>query len=96
MKILIAEDERITRRSLERQLEQWGHEVSIAVDGAEAWKTYLGGGFDAVVTDWEMPGLSGFELIQRIREATTDRYVYVIILTSRSEVEDIVAGLDAG
>ena len=96
MKILIAEDERITRRSLERQLEQWGHEVSAAVDGAEAWKVYQGGSFDAVVTDWEMPGLSGFELIERIREGTTDRYVYVIILTSRSEVEDVVAGLDAG
>jgi len=96
MRILIAEDERITRMSLTRQLEGWGHAVIAAEDGQQAWEHFKAGGFDIVLTDWEMPRLSGLEFIQRLRQAATATYVYVIMLTSRSDKSDIVKGIEAG
>ena len=96
MRILIAEDERITRRSLQRQLEAFGHEVVAAEDGAEAWDRFESDEFDIVVTDWDMPRLDGAGLIQRIRAWDRPGYVYLIMLTGRSEKSDIVAGMDAG
>lgn len=96
MRILVAEDERITRMTLTRQLENWGHAVVAAEDGEHAWEQFQAGGFDIVLTDWEMPKLSGVELIQRIREAAAATYVYVIMLTSRSDKSDIVRGIEAG
>jgi sigma-B regulation protein RsbU (phosphoserine phosphatase) len=96
MHILIAEDERITRMSLARQLENWGHTVVAAEDGEHALERYRSGDFDIVITDWEMPCLSGVELIQRIRESAAAAYVYIIMLTSRSDKSDIVRGIEAG
>ena len=99
MRILIAEDERITRMTLARQLQAWGHEVAAAEDGQQAWERFAGAGdvgFDIVITDWEMPRVSGVELVHRIREATGSNYTYVILLTSRSDKADIVNGIEAG
>lgn len=96
MKILIAEDERISRRSLERQVEQWGHAVVAVEDGDQAWAAFQADDFDAVITDWQMPGLSGDELVRRIRAATLDRFVYVMMITSLTDAEDAVTGLNAG
>jgi len=96
MRILIAEDERITRMSLARQLESWGHDVVAAEDGEKAWEQYGAGGFDIVVTDWEMPLLSGLELVKRIRDSAAATYVYVLMLTSRTDKSDIVSGIEAG
>ena len=98
MRILIAEDERITRTSLARQLQAWGHDVTAAEDGQQAWEQFEGGAaaFDIVITDWEMPRLSGVEFVRRIRGAARDVYTYVIILTSRSDKQDIVNGIEAG
>ncbi len=96
MRILIAEDERITRTSLARQLEAWGHAVTATEDGEQAWDRFRAGGFDIVVTDWEMPRLSGPEFVQRIRQATGSTYVYILMLTSRSNKSDIVSGIEAG
>ncbi len=64
MKILVAEDERISRRSLQRQLERWGHDVVATADGAEAWREFQQQRFDIVVTDWEMPQVNGLELVE--------------------------------
>ena len=55
MRILIAEDERITRRSLARQLEAWEHEVVSAEDGAQALAHFERGDFEIVISDWDMP-----------------------------------------
>lgn len=95
MRILIAEDERITRASLARQLQSWGHTVTAAEDGAGAWQLFRSAEFDLVLTDWEMPGLSGLELIQHIRAAGAS-FVYIIMLTGRSEKADLVKGIEAG
>ena len=96
MRILIAEDERITRATLARHLEGWGHSVTATEDGEKAWEHFKAGGFDIVVTDWEMPLLSGLELVKRIRESAAATYVYVLMLTSRTDKSDIVSGIEAG
>src|SRR5689334_19454234 len=103
MRILIAEDERITRATLQRQLASWGHEVITAEDGQQAWEKFaacLGDDasdapVDIIMTDWEMPRLSGVELVRRIREARSAVYTYVILLTSRSDKADVVDGIEA-
>jgi sigma-B regulation protein RsbU (phosphoserine phosphatase) len=96
MRILIAEDERITRATLQRQLQGWGHEVVAAEDGAEALEKFGAADFDLVITDWEMPKLSGVDLVQKIRETQRALYTYVLILTSRSDKTDVVNGIEAG
>jgi phosphoserine phosphatase RsbU/P len=96
MRILIAEDERITRATLVRHLEGWGHSVTAAEDGEKAWEHFQAGGFDIVITDWEMPLLSGLELVRRIRGSAAATYVYVLMLTGRTDKSDIVTGIEAG
>lgn len=96
MRVLIAEDERITRVSLTRQLESWGHIVTATEDGEQAWEKFSSAEFDIVITDWEMPRLSGLELIQRIRGQTAANYVYLIMLTGRTNKADLVGGIEAG
>lgn len=97
MKILIAEDERITRRSLQRQLEKLGHEVIAVENGAEAWTILQQEDIPIVITDWEMPEMNGLELIENIRrQPKSTHYVYIIILTGRSDTDDIVKGMEAG
>ena len=67
MKVLIVEDERITRDQLCILLKEWGYEVLIAADGDEAWKIAKVEGVRLVITDLLMPGVDGIELIKRIR-----------------------------
>jgi DNA-binding response OmpR family regulator/anti-sigma regulatory factor (Ser/Thr protein kinase) len=98
MKLLIAEDEPVSRLLLQSYLERWGHEVTAAGDGREAWDLFTQGEFPLVVTDWTMPGLDGPDLIRRIRahQSATCAYVYIVLLTARSHKEDLVDGMDAG
>jgi class 3 adenylate cyclase len=65
-------------------------------DGAEAWQAFEAGKFDIVVSDWDMPDVTGVELIRRIRAAADQPFVYIIMLTSRTQTEDLVTGIDAG
>lgn len=97
MRILIAEDEPVSRRLLEQTLQRWGYEVAVAADGAQAWA--LLSGSDApqlAIVDWMMPGMDGIELCQRVRAVDGQVPVYLILLSARSLREDIVAGLQAG
>lgn len=96
MRILIAEDERITRRSLQKQLEGWGYDVVAVEDGVEAWEQFQRRQFDIVVTDWDMPHMDGRELIAHIRDSDQQGYTYLVMLTGRSETADRVAGMEAG
>lgn len=96
MKVLIAEDDRVSRRMLQRRLEKWGHEVIAAVDGKDAWEKFQADDFSIVVSDWMMPEMDGIELVGKIRESETAGYVFVILLTARSEKEDIIVGMEAG
>lgn len=96
MTILIAEDEAVSRRLLQAYLEQLGYQVAVAGNGAEAWHRFRNGDYHIVVSDWLMPEMDGLELIRRIRAHSCPSYVYTILLTAKSEKEDIVAGMDAG
>ena len=96
MKVLVADDDPVSRRLLLNYLQKWGYEVSIARDGAEAWRMFEQAEFPLVISDWMMPEMDGPELIRRIRKHSGAMYVYTILLTSRSQKEDFVAGMDAG
>src|SRR4051794_17633487 len=84
MKVLIADDEPISRRLLQSFLEKWGYRVAVAADGAEAWELFQREPFPLVVSDWMMPGVDGLELIRRIRSFPRPGYVFTILLTARS------------
>lgn len=96
IKILIAEDNEVTRFKLQSDLERWGHEVTAAEDGKQAWEMFQKDSFSIVITDWMMPNMSGLELVQQIRSGQEKDYVYVLMLTAKSEKHDIVAGMGAG
>ncbi len=97
MKILVAEDERATRARIVACLRKSGHELVEASNGREAWEKLLASeDISLVISDWLMPEMDGETLIRRIRDHSRESYVYVILLTSRSQKEDIVAGMDAG
>ena len=98
MRILIADDDSVSRRLLERTLQGWGYEVTVARDGAEAWAALSGPSRPQLaVFDWMMPGLDGPELCRRTRAMEGQAApVYVILLTARAERSDVVEGLEAG
>lgn len=96
MKILIADDDAVSRRVLQSYLHKWGYETTAAQDGAEAWRCFEADVFPMVITDWMMPELDGPGLIQRIRNARDPGYVFAILLTAKSQKEDMVAGMEAG
>jgi two-component system, NtrC family, sensor kinase len=96
MKVLVVDDSLVTRRLLRSCLQKWGYEVEEAEDGAQAWEQFQHGDFPLVVTDWLMPGVDGLELIRRIRARALPGYVYIILLTAKSEREDLIAAMDAG
>ena len=96
MKILVVDDERAVRESLRRALELEGYEIALAGDGNEALSTLCRDEPqpDAVILDVLMPGVDGLEVCRRLRAA--GNHVPVLMLTARDEVENRVAGLDAG
>jgi signal transduction histidine kinase len=96
MKILIADDDSVSRRILQSYLEKWGYEVTAAHDGAEAWRLFEGSSFPMVITDWIMPEMDGSALLRRIRACQRPGYIYAILLTAKSQKEDIVEGMEAG
>ena len=92
--ILVVEDEEKILRLLEIELEYEGYEVGKALDGLEAFTLYQSRKWDLVLLDVMLPGISGIELLRRIR--AHDEYTPVILLTAKSSVEDKVSGLDLG
>jgi putative two-component system response regulator len=81
---------------LENALRQWGYEVTVADNGRTALELIRSGLYRLVVSDWEMPEMSGIELCRHIRQRYSSGYVYVILLTARRGTQNIVDGLDAG
>jgi CheY-like chemotaxis protein len=97
MKVLIADDDPLSRRLLQATLESWGYDVVVAVDGLDAWEALAGPkGPRLAILDWVMPGLHGVEVCQRLRQQPTSEPVYVILLTGRDAKADIVTGLQSG
>jgi DNA-binding response OmpR family regulator len=97
MRVLVAEDNPLARAALERQLGSWGYVVVSVADGEAAWQVL--GGPDPprlAIIDWGMPGVDGLEVCRRVRQAAGDEPPYLIVLTGRGSLEDIVAGLESG
>jgi two-component system, OmpR family, response regulator MprA len=95
MKILVVDDERAVRESLRRALELEGYAIELAADGQEALdRLDQGPEPDALILDVLMPRVDGLEVCRRLRGSGSR--VPVLILTARDEVENRVAGLDAG
>jgi diguanylate cyclase (GGDEF)-like protein len=97
MKILIAEDDAISRRVLEGFLTKWGYEVVTTQDGEEAWQALSGEDAPQLaILDWMMPGMDGIEVCRRLRERNAEPYVYILLLTVKGQRQDVVEGIDAG
>ena len=94
MRVLIAEDDPISRRLLQSNLEKWGHEVVSSEDGEEAWRQFERGEFPIVISDWMMPKMDGPELIRRIRACERPGYVYAILLTAKSQTTRSTRGTE--
>jgi len=97
MKILIAEDDPISRRVLEANLLEWGYKVTVASDGGEAWEIIQQPESPSlIISDWMMPRMDGLALCRKIRNMEKSDYIYFIILTAKGEKKDIIKGLEAG
>jgi len=97
MKILIAEDDTISRHLLESFLRKWGYDVLVTSDGVEAWEAmHEPEAPNLVISDWMMPNMDGLELCGNIRAMEKSGYTYFIILTAKGRKEDVIEGLEAG
>jgi diguanylate cyclase (GGDEF)-like protein len=97
MKVLIAEDNVLIQNLLRGLLTKWGYDVVVARTGDEAWG-YLQADTapPLAILDWMMPGLDGTEVCRRVRAQHKSRYIYLILLSARSDQQDIVEALEAG
>lgn len=95
-RILLVEDSIATRTQEKRILEAEGYEVTAAVDGVEGWNALVEGRYDAVVSDVEMPNMTGLELTAKIRERETYRDLPIVLVTSLAAQDDIHRGMEAG
>jgi two-component system, cell cycle response regulator len=97
MKVLIADDSVIDRHILESSLRKWSYEAVTVCDGIEAWELLQSPDAPRLaILDWMMPGLTGVEICRRLRLESRSAYTYVLLLTSRSEKEDLVEGMESG
>jgi len=96
-KILVAEDNPVVRKGLNNFLVKWGYEPVEANDGDMAWNALE---TDPTITmailDWNIPGLSGIQVCQRILLRTNGPYVYTVIFSARSSVEEQILALESG
>lgn len=97
MKILIAEDDPVSRRLLEATLCKWGHEVIVCADGSIAWQVLQQADAPPLaILDWMMPGMDGVQVCRAVRTRATEPYVYLILLTAKQQKTDVITGLEAG
>ena len=97
MRVLIADDDPMQRLYLTRCLSAWGFETLVVEDGEEAWQILQRD--DApqmVLLDWMMPGMDGTTLCERVRGLKDRPYTFIVLLTSRSDRQDLLSGLGAG
>ncbi|MCK5241742.1 response regulator [bacterium] len=97
MRILLADDDKITLRLLENSLKHYDYTLVLASDGDEAWQILNTDPIPEIaLLDWIMPGIDGTEICRRLRKQKSSTFVYVILVTSNDRPEDITTGLDAG
>jgi putative two-component system response regulator len=96
MKILVADDELVSRKKIDRLIQNLGYETLVAEDGKDAWDIWRSERPRIVITDWMMPEIDGPELCKKIRKTEGSQYTYIIMVTSKTDVHDLVTGMDAG
>lgn len=97
MNVLIAEDDPVSCRIIEATLRKWGYDVVVARDGKEAMKVLKYAEAPRLaILDWMMPGMDGIEICREVRKGPNQPYTYIILLTAKSQKQDMLAGLDAG
>ncbi len=97
MKILVAEDQAVSRHILVANLRKWGYDVTAVQDGTRAWEALQAEGApQMVILDWLMPGMDGIEICRQIRKSPQSQPIYLILLTARRGLEDKVQGLQSG
>jgi DNA-binding response OmpR family regulator len=96
-RILVAEDHQVSRHLLERNLQNWGFDVVSAQDGEAAVAILDGPDAPSIaILDWMMPRMDGVEVCRRVRQSHASPYIYLLMLTAKSQKDEIAAGLDAG
>lgn len=96
MRVLIAEDDAVTRMLLTATVSGLGHECFEACDGGQAWSAYLKVRPEVLITDRNMPVLDGLELCRRIRSDTFGHLISIILVTGRSGADEVLEGVQAG
>jgi diguanylate cyclase (GGDEF)-like protein len=96
-RVLIAEDDPVSRRMLQAFLQKWGFEVVTAIDGVDALRILESDNAPPLaILDWMMPGMDGPQVCESVRARPSRPYVYVLLLTARSQKDDILRGLESG
>ncbi len=95
-KVLIVDDDASYTEILKRVIAKNGYEIRVAYDGLEGFNQTLEWKPDVMLVDWMMPGMSGIELVKKIKEHPELKFCYVIMLTARAETEDKITGLESG
>ena len=97
MRILIAEDDPVSRHILNTQLSKWGHEVIVTTNGLDAWEALNAPDAPLIaILDWMMPGIDGVDVCRRLRQQQNDSPVYIILLTALSAKGKVIEGLESG
>jgi len=99
MRVLIADDSIVSRHLLDATLRKWGYQVVVACDGNEAWAILQAEDAPEIaILDWVMPGLTGPEVCRRVRALAKEKdiYTYILLLTSKSQREDLIEGMESG
>jgi diguanylate cyclase (GGDEF)-like protein len=97
MPVLVAEDNPVFQSMLRSMLTKWGYDVVLARDGDEAWRILQPDDAPRLaILDWMMPGIDGVDLCRLVRSASRERYQYILLLTARTDSEDLVEGMEAG
>jgi len=94
--ILIADDDIVSSKILEKNLKNWGYKVIITKDGQEAWIILQKRKISLAILDWMMPKIDGIEICQKLRSNRRKHYTYIILLTSKDQKKDIIKGLNSG
>lgn len=94
--VLVVDDSKLQRKLLTLSLRRWGFEVIEAESGEQALEIAAARRPDLVLSDWMMPGMTGLEFCRRFREMHGEEYSYFILLTSKSEKDEVALGLDSG
>lgn len=97
MPILAAEDNPVFQSMLRTLLRKWGYDAVIAQNGDDAWRLLESESAPRLaVLDWMMPGLDGVQICRRVRAANREPYIYIVLLTARTDSQDLVEGMEAG